>query len=318
MAENEEIKEQAKKESKRAIKKREKEEARMRRLNQQERTPVVQRVVLRDSYNKRKEYKEALRVQAAELYQIDAMYQELASQIQGSRVANNENLVGAKEGDVISIQHTDENGSKTFSPPMTVKSVTKNDKGEITGYVLTDMEGKVHNLENTKAEVLMLKTQEQTHEVYERGKAAIEKADLGPKKMQKQIDQYQSRIAEADKSVGAWKDDYMKAPVVQEQPTPEPQPVVIKEDEKVKVDIAGKEADFAIKAVPAYVQQFMKENGMLEPDAKFMSSRQLGEYIKNTEFKKEDAEKLSAYLQDKPARTQDYVAYQKRSQSRAR
>ena len=62
----------------------------------------------------------------------------------------------------------------------------------------------------------------------------------------------------------------------------------------------------------------MKENGMLDKNAKFMSSRQLGEYLKTTEFDKEKADMLSSFLTDKKARQGDYVAYMRTAQGRAR
>ena len=188
----EETKEKAKKESKRAIRKREKEEARKRLLNQEQRLPVTERVITRDAYEKRKDYKEDLIKQAAELYEIEEIYKIFAQKRVNN--GNTENISKSNIGDVISIQHTDDSGKKTFSPPMEIEGIEKDEDGKTTGYILRDMNGKQHILSNVDAVILPIMNKDETYAAYQKGKSEIEKEKEGPKKLQKRLSQYQSDI----------------------------------------------------------------------------------------------------------------------------
>lgn len=290
-SEREETKEKAKKESKRAIRKRKKEEERARLEAEQQKTPVATRTVTREAYKKKKDYKEALEVQAAELYKIDEIYKVFAQRTSDNTPASKENLAKSNIGDIISIQHTDKNGNKTFSPPMEIRSRGVDKEGN-EGYYLVDMQGNAHFLANKDAEVVPIMTESEKNLAYQKGKDKVEKADLGPKKLQQQVTLYQDRIAEAHKATSAWKDDYLKAP---EKP---------KEQEtggKVKITL-----DDNMKAVvekcPYLISDFIDENNInrdglgYTTGTKAENSAKLSEWLQNKEFDKEQADKLTAYL----------------------
>ena len=95
-------------------------------------------------------------------------------------------------------------------------------------------------------------------------------------------------------------------------------------NQEVKLDIKKEtvrldtNAQWALNAVPSNVQAFMKENGMLDKNAQWMNSKQLGEYLKTAEFGKEQADKLSTYLSDKNARQGEYMAYMSKMRGASR
>lgn len=97
-------------------------------------------------------------------------------------------------------------------------------------------------------------------------------------------------------------DDFKKAEVDQNKPEAE------KEE---TIDIDNADVDYALKAVPTYVQDFMKVNGMLDDGHEWMNTRQLKEYLSNTKFSEEQAETLTTYLKDKEARKAEFNAYMK-------
>ena len=77
---------------------------------------------------------------------------------------------------------------------------------------------------------------------------------------------------------------------------------------KIKID---DNADYALRMVPTYVQDFMKVNGMLPEDKASMNTRQLKEYLKTADLSEEQSAKLKEYLQDKEARKAEFEAYTK-------
>lgn len=291
----EETKEKAKKESKRAIRKREKEEARKRLLNQEQSRPVTERVITRDAYEKRKDYKEALRIQEAEIYKIEEIYKAFFLKTQENASASNENLTKSQKGDIISIQHTDDSGEKKFSPPMEIEEVQKDEDGKVVGYILKDMQGNKHTLANTEAEVVPVMSKDQAHEAFEKGKQEVEKT--GPKKLQKRIVQQQMSIADnASKAAANWKE-------TKEQAT----------GGKVNIDIANEDIKAVVEKCPNLVLDYMQKNG-INTDGLDLSgaktkadrSAKILEYLGNQKFDKEVGDKLSEYLKDKPAREAEY------------
>ena len=97
-------------------------------------------------------------------------------------------------------------------------------------------------------------------------------------------------------------DDSKKAQVEQDKTEPE---------KKETIDIDNADVDYALKAVPTYVQDFMKVNGMLDDGHEWMNTRQLKEYLRGAEFSKEQAKTLTTYLKDKEARKAEFNAYMK-------
>ena len=97
-------------------------------------------------------------------------------------------------------------------------------------------------------------------------------------------------------------DDSKKVEVEQDKTEPE---------KKETIDINDADVDYALKAVPTYVQDFMKVNGMLDDGHEWMNTRKLKEYLSETKFSKEQAETLTTYLKDKEARKAEFNAYMK-------
>ena len=81
------------------------------------------------------------------------------------------------------------------------------------------------------------------------------------------------------------------------------------------VRIVSDEAKFACNAVPTNVQNKMKELGIVSKDTKWMSSKSLVDYMKNNgmNFTQETLDQFQEYIQDKPARQKDFIAYKNQS-----
>lgn len=84
-----------------------------------------------------------------------------------------------------------------------------------------------------------------------------------------------------------------------------------KEEDKETIDINDKDVDYALRAVPTFVQDFMKVNGMLNDDHEWMNTRKLKEFLSKASFSKEQAETLKTYLKDKTERKKEFDAYMK-------
>lgn len=82
-----------------------------------------------------------------------------------------------------------------------------------------------------------------------------------------------------------------------------------KEEDKETIDINDKDVDYALRAVPSFVQDFMKAHKILKEDHEWMNTRQLKEFLSTQEFTKEQLKTLNDFFKNKDERKAEFKAY---------